>query len=186
MPGVLVILLFVLHAIYWINDGTSETKKFVIDFWGNMLRRRPKVRIDHPVFGEMLGHDGQWEATYNFSPTGEKFDVRIFDGDDDGPTQWQQDRFVEMIDKYPSIRRDMEQPLWKEYEKIRKSWKLESRPLDHPSEIWSVATLFAIEVYNEGFWTDYSFDHQIDWENEDHDLNVSVKDWKVVQVGMEG
>lgn len=138
-------------------------------------------------FGEMwLNTHNVWRARVAFPPTTEDVSLYFERGTEDGPTEWQRGMFRELINRYNSLQSEMEEPLWREYEEIRKNWELASAPLPESKQIWSVASLFAIEVLGEGSAIDFSLDHCIDWDNEDHDLNVRIKDWKVLDVAMEG
>lgn len=53
-----------------------------------------------------------------------------------------------------------------------------------PEKIWEVATLYRVEVY-EGSDVDFCFNHRVRWAD-DHQLNVLVKDWRVLEIASEG
>jgi hypothetical protein len=138
-------------------------------------------------FGEMWRNThGTWRAHLSFVPTGEKVSLYFYEGKDDGPTEWQRRQFHELVVRYSNLRQEMSEPLRREYEEIRTSWELSSAEIKEPTEIWNIAHLIAIEISKEGTEIDISLNHLIDWENEDHDLNVRLKDWRVLEVAMEG
>jgi hypothetical protein len=134
-----------------------------------------------------LNPQGLWRSTIVFPPTASEVSLCLFDGRD-GPTEWHRHCFTELVRQYPHVKKEMELPLWTEYEQIRKSWNLDCMGLETPEQIWEVAQLVAIEINGESSASgiDLSLDHQIDWDNEDHDLNVFIKDWRVLEVAMEG
>ena len=136
---------------------------------------RAMARCIDPDFGEMWRNTYDvWRADIVFPPTGDKVALHFYDAGSEGPTQWQRSLYYELVGRYAALREAMAEPLWREYEEIRTSWKLASESIGEPKEIWRIAYLFAIEINEEGAAIEISLDHGIDWENEDHDLNVRL------------
>ena len=152
---------------------------------------------DDPVFGPLKvtihGHDVfVWEPERRFTSHGENALVTIF-GDEHGPTERERNLFVELQQRYPDLRKLVEEPLAAEYESIRQGWGLGSPVLGSPSDIWKVAHLDWIEIYREGHeHCDMVLHHSIDWmippgePQDDHELNVAISEWRVVEVLREG
>jgi hypothetical protein len=157
----------------------------------SLLPRR--LTRDDPTFGQLHGdrchYRGRdyvcWHASTRFTSHGQDVPVRVF-SDEDGPTEDQQKLFNELRNRYPELREMMTAPLAAEYESIRKEWKLESRPLSTPSDVWDVVFLSSVEINKRDHNnSDLVLDHCVDWDA-DHDLNVSITDWKVDEVMFEG
>jgi len=76
--------------------------------------------------------------------------------------------------------------IWTLPESIRKNWELDLPSLSSCNDVWNVARLYAIEI-NKGDHpnSDLVLDHRIDWGDE-HDLNVTITDWKIDEVMLEG
>ena len=163
--------------------------------WIKAIFAKNTLQIDDPVFGPLHAkwveyrHERYvcWDTERAFPELGEGVLVSIFTSDASGPTDWQHDLFSELRRRFTSLRKTIESPLASEYEAIRCHWKLDSPRLITPDEIWNVATLIRIEINQQhGRNSDLVLDHQINWEAEDHDLNVSITNWQVDQVGLEG
>jgi len=191
-------LLFVVAMLIWLPWFTTpypaERKRMLLALRNSLkgVLTRPLQHVD-PVFGPLKGewveYRGDryicWLASALFTGHGEEAEIRIF-SDDSGPTESQRELFVEFKQRYPELRKLIEEPLAREYESIRQSWQLDSPPLTSASEIWNVARLFAIEINQEDRRnSDLALDHSIDWDA-GHELNVAITDWQVAEVMLEG
>ena len=174
---------------WWLRLRPAAIPSLLLQ-WMDAFRDEDRAtkRMDDAQFGPIWRNPrGAWRGKILFSPTDSEVSLYLRGGDD-CPTDWHRRCFAELVRRYPELRKEMEVPLWTEYEEIRQSWDLECRALAAPEQIWEVASLFAIEINGEQSTSgiDLSLDHQIDWDNEDHDLNVFIKDWHVLEVAMEG
>lgn len=161
--------------------------------WLKLLFRHPTLRICDPEFGDMIGtlvefggnRHIHWEANINLEGYSDKIRVSVY-ADERGPSEGQRLLWKEIRVRLRHVRNTIENPLAAKYECVRQDWKLTSPALASPSDVWKFATLFAIEInMREISGSDFVLDHQIDWDA-DHDLNVVIKDWEVIEVSLEG
>jgi hypothetical protein len=151
--------------------------------------RRSIKQVHDPVFGVVVLMTSRvWDGSVLIPSLSTEIAIRIFDATESGPTHWQRQRFLELLERIGSLRLAMEKPLRDTYGEIRTEWRLSSRPITTPKDIWSIATLRRIEIFGEhtASGADFVFCHEIDWDNPDHELNVRVTSWEVQEVGMEG
>ena len=111
-----------------------------------------------------------------------------------GPTAVQRELFTELGRRFGGLREEITLRLHGEYCDIRQSMRSQYAggggpggdadfekdfpAVDAPEDIWTIAMLYRIEVCGRRRWI---------WSwNDDHQLNVMVKDWRVVDVAMEG
>ena len=146
--------------------------------------RRPT--IDDPVLGP-LEHIGQslWTRTTPLDLHGDPVHLHVFappPGPVPGPLDVQRRLFTDLLTRYPLLRNDIEQPLFAAYQSIR----VPADPtLEHPSDIWRIAHLSIVEIqgYNG---VDVGLLYEIDWTDPEHVLSAQIRDWKVLDVGLEG
>jgi hypothetical protein len=154
--------------------------------------------LDDAVFGVIRFRGGVWDGKADLSRGCSGVTVSIF-APEAGPSERQRTLFAELGRYFDDLRAAMQRPLYDEYQRIRSArgaecdWSIpgamDDFEADYPSvsspgDVWSAATLYLIEVY-EGTGIDFCFVHEIRWADE-HQLNVNVKDWSVVDVAFEG
>jgi hypothetical protein len=157
--------------------------------------------LHDPVFGPLRYSrgTGTWDGRAPATVFGGDVRVTIFAGPD-GPSAAQCERFSELLHRFPALRCEMAVHLYNEYRDIRESirpsyptpqanddseFATAYPPVDTPQDVYEIATLYRIEV-SHGEHVDLAFDHAIQWADDDHGLNVLVKDWKIIDVAMEG
>jgi hypothetical protein len=156
-------------------------------------------QIDGPVFGTLRRRDQRvWDTRAPEEPFGPDVHLSVFAGIG-GPHARQRELFTELRRRYPELRRQIEPALHREYCSIRARhregyqrdgpnaltrFEHDFPAADAPQDIWKLATLYRIELSARPD-VDVVFDHTIRW-GDDHQLNVMVKDWRVIDVAMEG
>ena len=157
-------------------------------------------RLTDPVFGVIrYKGNGVWSGEWSLNLAGPgSVHVDVF-ADEVGPSPNQRDRFMELQAFFPTLRTEMALPLFNEYQVVRSDAAAEYSssplgggekldadypPVSRPEDIWKVAILRRVEVCRDST-VDFSFDHEVLWAD-DHQLNVLVKDWRVLEVAREG
>jgi len=154
-------------------------------------------QLDDPVFGHLCRRHGvMWETTVSLPQVGEPLTVDVF-ASEAGPSEEQRFLFAHLSEHFRELREEMETPLHDKYQRICKMFRAQYAgkpyepdfshdfpPCDCPQAIWSIAHLWRLEVHATPK-LDLIFNHSLCWEN-DHHLNVMVKDWHVVDLAMDG
>jgi len=91
---------------------------------------------------------------------------------------------VALLGEYLSIRADERSQRDLTVPGATEDFKSDFPEIDRPEDVWNVSKLCRVEVYGSK-QVDFVFDHMISWAD-DHQLNVAVKDWRVVEVMKEG
>lgn len=156
-------------------------------------------RLEDPAFGMIAfcgGGDGCWER----DAVSDDYTVRVFAGEA-GPEGEQRALFTEFKNRRPELFARIEQSLSDQYNTIRGCEQRAteeggadvgrrindgSSERQRPSEIWKIAKLVTVEVLGVGHPLDLCLMFEMDWGDPEHLLSVTIKDWKVVDVGKEG
>jgi hypothetical protein len=152
-------------------------------------------QLDDPVFGHMRRRKGCcWEADTTLADTDHLL-VDVF-APDSGPSEAQREMFAHLKDHFCELKASMEGPLYDKYVRIREMFHAQyvGKPFepeftcDFPcvqcaAGIWSIAHLCRVDLYGQRE-RDVVLDHRMGWEN-DHHLDVTLKDWQVVDIAMD-
>jgi hypothetical protein len=197
-PAFLLFVVAMLAWLPWFTTPYPAERKRMLMMLRNSLKgalTRPLRRVD-PFLGPLLGEWVEyrreryvcWRAVNPFPEFGDEVGISIFTADASGPTDWQRELLCELRRQVPTIERIIEGPLAAQYETIRRDWELDaSPPIIEPSDIWKVARLCRIEINQQDRSnSDLVLNYAIEWEDEDHDLNVALRDWQVAAVTLEG
>lgn len=146
-----------------------------------------------------MWRDGRiWRASDHLPGVGDEVRVDVFAGLD-GPTECQRTAYDEMVRRFDDLRTRMQGPLLAAYEEARSAardeyanesasdsqFEKDYPAVSSPADIWRVASLVRVEVYARRRM-DFCFNHRIAWADEDHGLNVVMKDFNVIDVAYEG
>jgi hypothetical protein len=141
------------------------------------------------IEGQRINHDGRqyicWAADAAFSYDQSPISVRVF-GSEAGPSSAQRTFFAEFRERYPELRAAMQSALAQQYDQLRSEWGWSPHALNDASEIWQRVSLRAVEVCDESTsGAQLVVCHELR-EDPEHDLNVAIKDWRILEVMLEG
>jgi uncharacterized protein (DUF983 family) len=157
----------------------------------------PPKRMSDWAFGELEYQRGAWFGLLDATGA---VGVHVAAGEA-GPSERQRRLFTQLKARLSELSAQIEGPLAEEYLKCREASRAEyerSVPegprfetdypaLAQPADIWRIAHLAGIEVQPDAnARVDFGLIYQIDWADPEHDLLARIKDWKVIDVGMEG
>jgi len=154
-------------------------------------------QLDDPVFGHLCRRHGiMWETKAALPEAGERLTVDVF-APEAGPSEAQRELFSHLGEHFRELKAEMEQPLHDKYQRICKMFRAQYAgkpyepdfehdfpPCHCPAAIWNIAHLDHLEFYGNPK-LDLIFNHALNWEN-DHHLNVMIKNWHVVDLEMDG
>ena len=112
------------------------------------------------------------------------------------PSEAQRAMFTHLCGHFCQLKSSMQEPLFDKYRRIREMFHAHylHKPFEpefdsdfpgitSPAEIWSIVQLRRIDLYGRGDH-EIVLDHAVRWEN-DHHLDVALRDWQVVDVAMD-
>jgi hypothetical protein len=166
----------------------------------------PKVLIDS-TFGKIEGYSlyVHWDGGVFFEPTGDEVGIHLT-ADEFGPSEVHRELFGQLRERYPAIKREIENIAFDEvkgwfdatieWERKHPSGSCPKiTPLASESEIWDHIRLAVVHIdprsAEHNVWLAFSLydngQEQNDFTRDaEHDLNVMLKDWRIVFCGIEG